>query len=335
MIKYFLIAACILHFFGFTGFAQNIYKEYSAYDFKCGKNILFEDNINFSNTGNWKVISGEITGSENPEGKLISINKYYSVLEPNTEKLPGGNEMFTIEFDTYLDSRYEGNPGLFITFNNNSEINATLGTLANYIQFDYNGEKSSYRHPAEIYENKYYNRWHHYSVLYKPGKMLIYADRFKVAEINNCYITFDKISVCGNSSEDFAMYFRNFRICSEEQLNIADGLNTNGKITTHSITYNLNNCIKPESMGFINDLITYLKHNPGTKIKIKSVSEINSDEKNLQMQADNIKSLLTEFGIDKNRVITEGILISNSSGNNTSYTDKVNNNFTEIELLKN
>lgn len=335
MNKNFLIAAFILHFFCFTFFAQNIYKEYSAFDFKCGKNILFEDNINFSNTGNWKVISGEISGSDNHEGNFISINKYYTVLEPNTERLPSGNDIFTVEFDTYLDSRYEGNPGVFITFNNNSEINATLGTLANYIQFDYNGEKSSFKHPAEIYENKYYNRWHHYSVLYKPGKMLIYADRFKVAEINNCYLTFDKISVCGNSSEDYAMYFRNIRICSDEQLNIADELNAKGKITTHSITYNKDNSIKPESMGFINELIIYLKQNTGTKLKIKSVSDVNSDEKNLQIQADNIRSLLTEFGIDKNRVITEGILQTNTSGNNTTSIDKVNNNFIEIELIKN
>lgn len=159
MTKFQIFLLLYFLFFSKFIFAQYNFENYKYYEFLPGENILFEDNIGYSSPANWRVIDGEIIITAGQSENAIQINKYYTILAPNTETLPSGSEFFTIEFDTYLDSKYNGNPGYFHNLNSGDIPQATLKT-ANYTQFDIGSGNNRGEHPKQINYANYYNRWH-------------------------------------------------------------------------------------------------------------------------------------------------------------------------------
>ncbi len=322
-----------------NSYSQQGFDKYKDYEFMPGENILFEDNIGASSISNWEVIGGEIIQENNETEPAIRINKYYTVLSPRRDKTPAGAEFFTIEFDAYLDSKYEGNPGVFINFLSGDEPTATIGTLANYTQFDFGSSKNRVENPLQIKNSAYYDKWHHYTFTYSPidqGSAVVYVDQFKVIDLKDCSLSFDKITVCGNSSDEMIMKFRNFRIADSGPVNLGRNLLSSGKTITHGILFNTDNSLKPESMGTLRKICMAMDENPDLKLEIAVYSD-NTGSSALQnntSRAEKVKSALVQLGINENRLITAGNDNGTLLNNNATNSEMANNRRVEFKTIK-
>ena len=320
-------------------FAQQSLDKYKDYEFMPGENILFEDNIGSSTTSNWEVLGGDVIQETSETEPAIRINKYYTVLSPRMEKAPTGAEFFTIEFDAYLDSKYEGNPGVFINFLSGDEPTATLGTLAKYTQFDFGSSKNRIENPLQINNSAYYDKWHHYVFTYSPqyqGSVIIYVDQFKVIDLKECLLNFERITVNGNSSDEMIMKFRNFRITDSGPANLQQSLMSSGKFVSHGILFNPDNTLKPESMGTLRQISRALNESPDLKLEIEIYSDntVNNAEINNTRRAEIVKAALVQMGINENRLIAPGNGEGFPVNNNLTNTEKANYRRVEFKTFK-
>ncbi|MBL8017390.1 MAG: OmpA family protein [Ignavibacteria bacterium] len=166
--------------------------------------------------------------------------------------------------------------------------------------------------------------------------MIIYVDQYKVIDLKDCRLSFEKITVCGNSSDDMIMKFRNFRITDSGPVNPGKDLMSEGKVTTHGIMFNLDNTIKPESMGTLNHLSRALNENPELRIEIAVFSDdtANNPEKNNTLRAETVKAILIKMGINENRLFAVGYGAGFVINNNVTNSEMANNRRVEFKTIK-
>ncbi len=110
------------------------------------------------------------------------------------------------------------------------------------------------------------------------------------------------------------------------------------KWVTHGILFDVNSAtIKPESYGTLKEMATVLKENPDLKVKIVGHTDSDgSDAANLDLskkRAAAVKdALVKEFGIEENRMETDGKGESEPIDNNTTPAGKANNR--RVEFIK-
>lgn len=176
--------------------------------------------------------------------------------------------------------------------------------------------------------------WFH-AVSYNPGKLIVYVDEYKIIDLNNITLSFDNITVCGNSTDGMIMSFKNFRLTNTDPGNLSSKLLSQEKIISHGIIFNSNNSLKPESMGTLNAVYKAMKDSPDLKIEIGSYSD-NTDDITLNLttlRAENIKAALVKMGIDKSRLTAKGYGGLSPVNNNSSNTEKANNRRIEFKKL--
>jgi outer membrane protein OmpA-like peptidoglycan-associated protein len=113
---------------------------------------------------------------------------------------------------------------------------------------------------------------------------------------------------------------------------------TEGKFTTHGILFNSNSdVIQPESYGALQDIANVLKENPAVKVSITGHTDADgNDQLNLELskrRAEAVKTALNKnFGIDANRMTTNGKGKTQPIDNNTTEVGKANNR--RVEFVK-
>lgn len=113
---------------------------------------------------------------------------------------------------------------------------------------------------------------------------------------------------------------------------------TEGKWVTHGILFDVNSAnIKPESYGTLKQLADVLKENADVKVKIVGYTDSDGDEaKNLDLskrRAASVKEALSkEFGIDTNRMETDGKGEADPIDTNKTPEGKANNR--RVEFVK-
>lgn len=117
-----------------------------------------------------------------------------------------------------------------------------------------------------------------------------------------------------------------------------DKIATEGKFITHAIKFESGKAdLKPESMGFINELAKWLRVNPDIKLEIGGHTDSDgSDADNLalsEQRASRVKQQLKLLGIDESRFTVKGYgELKPISDNNTSE-GKANNRRVEFTKL--
>jgi OmpA-OmpF porin, OOP family len=318
--------------------AQDI-QEFKKYDFVPGEKILFEDNLSNSTPKTspalWNVTGGKATIEHEDNDKYISINEYYTALSPkliNTKVLP---DVFTIEYDTWLDAGYDGNPGIEIHLKKaDQELLITPNKHNLTVSYPNDGKADAENPAAYFGENKFYNRWVHISISYNNKKMMVYLDQYKLINIDNCQIKPDLIVVTGNTSENMKILFKNFKLAT----GIPNGFTLdNGKFITHAIKFDVNKAVvKPESMSTINEIVKYLNANVSVKLEIGGHTDSDgSDDSNLKLsdeRAAAVKNLLVSLGIADDRLTSKGYGEAKPIDSNTTAEGKANNR--RVEFVK-
>lgn len=318
--------------------AQPDINDFAKYGFIPGEIALLDDNLVNDNLAgaplNWNVEGGKVAVAEEGNEKCISIKEYYTKLSPKIKAaLP---DTFTIEYDTWLDAGYDGNPGVEIHLQNGEqEVLITPNKHELSVSFP-NGGREAKDNPEEYFgENKFYNRWVHIAIAYVHKHLTVYLDQYRQIDIADCRLQAKKILLTGNSSQEMKILFKNFRLAKSLP---AKGLQlVNGKFITHAIRFDANKAvIKPESMGVINELVAYLKTNPDTKFEIGGHTDSDGDDaanvKLSEERAAAVKNLLVSLGVNEARLSAKGYGEALPIDNNNTAEGKAKNR--RVEFVK-
>ncbi len=112
---------------------------------------------------------------------------------------------------------------------------------------------------------------------------------------------------------------------------------TEKRFVTHAINFDVNKSeIKPESMGFVGQLATFLKTNPTIRLEIDGHTDNDGDdEKNLKLskdRAEEVKKQLMLLGISGSRLIARGYGATKPLKPNTTPEGKAENR--RVEFVK-
>lgn len=318
------------------------YKDYSAFDFVPGETILIDDNLVNDKPGSapmqWNLEGGKAAVISESNEASISINEYYTKLTPKLKNASSLPDTFTVEYDTWLDAGYDGNPGIEIHLvSGDNEVIITPNkheTSASIPGHDPVAKDN----PEEYFgEGKFYNRWVHISIAYMQKHLLVYLDHYKQLDIADCNLKPMKVMVTGNQSQDMKILFKNFKIA--KNIPSKSFVLKNGKFITHAIKFDVNKAIvKPESMSIINEISNYLKANASVKLEIGGYTDSDGDDaSNLKLsaqRAEAVKALLISSGVKDAQLTAKGYGESNPIDTNGTAEGKANNRRVEFTEIK-
>lgn len=336
-----LFALLMLSACGLTALGQTIDPSYNQYDFTAGEKTLFEDTFspaaNEKPLGKWALQGGKATVVDHQGEKCLSIDEYYTKLKPvlfSAKPLP---DSVSVEYDTWLDSGYDGNPGVEIHFvNGDNEVVITPNKHELTVSYP-SGERAAKENPDAYFgEGKFYDRWVHVSISLFKKALTVYLDQFKLIELADCNLKPQGILVTGNSSQNMKMLLKNFRIATGFRRKIAF---ENGKFVTRAIKFDVNKAsLKPESITILREIHGYLTQNPNVRLEIGGHTDSDgTDDYNLklsQQRAEAVNTQLTAMGIAQTRLQAKGYGETKPLDPKNTPDAKATNRRVEFTMLK-
>jgi outer membrane protein OmpA-like peptidoglycan-associated protein len=312
---------------------------WSKYDFVPGDQVIFEDNLQDEENGEfpsrWDLYSGNTEIAELDGDKVImmrdgdpQIVPYFK--DPKEDHLP---DIFTIEFDLLYQGQNPFDIHLYDK-KNQSHLSPT-----GYSNITVSGNRMRMGTSSSEYpdENKDPDIWRHISIAYTDGKVKAYLDDTRL--INIPRLDFDPSGVtfeAYHASNENLCYVKNVRI-AKGGVKYYDRVMQDGKIIVNGIRFDVNkSTLKPESMGAINEIYTLMKDNPDLKFSIEGHTDSQGDDAlNMRLseeRANAVRSKLIEIGISADRLTAKGWGESKPISNNASPEDMANNR--RVEFVK-
>lgn len=340
--KTIIVIAFISSFFRTEAQTEQDYKDYSQFDFVPGETVLFDDNLLNDKPGAapamWNMDGGKSSVINDNDELSISVDEYYTKLTPKLKNNLSLPDSFTIEYDTWLDAGYDGNPGIEIhLMNGDNEVVITPNKHELTVKMP-DLDAVSKDNPEEYFgENKFYNRWVHISIAYMQKHLVVYLDHYKQVDIPDCNLKPQIILVTGNESQSMKILLKNFKIA--KNIPVKAFALTNGKFITHAIKFDVNkSVIKPESMSVLKEIEGYLKTNTTVKFEIGGHTDSDgNDAANMKLSEDRanaVKAMLTSLGAQEAQLMAKGYGETKPIDNNTTPEGKANNRRVEFTEIK-
>ena len=309
---------------------------WSKYDFVPGDKVIFEDNLEGEENGEfpsrWDLGEGNIEIASLGGENVIMFREYGSEIIPfmkdaGSDYLP---EIFTVELDAYIP-----HDALSVYFFDRKNQNSPKGRT--YLDIWGDGLEFSPSSSKLPDGEKLNNQWIHVAIAYTQGKMKAYLNETRL--INIPHLSFDPtgISVRALHAGDKShFYIKNIRI-AEGGVKYYDRMMQDGKIIANGIRFDVNKAtLKPESMGIINEIATLMKENPEIKFSVEGHTDSDGDDASNQtlseQRAATVVSTLTKLGIDANRLTSKGWGESQPLDTNNTPEGKANNR--RVEFVK-
>jgi len=310
--------------------------KWSKYDFVPGDKVIFEDNLEGEENGEfpsrWDLDAGTVEnavfGGENVimfRGGNPKIVPYLK--NPTIDYLP---DVFTVEFDLYLPSN-----SFTIYFydrkNQNSPSNSSYMSI-------WSQEMSLHPASSRLPNGETINKkWAHIAIAYTNGKMKAYINETRL--INIPHLAFDPAGITLNvyhANDNNLSYIKNFRI-AEGGVKYYDRFLQDGKIVSNGIRFDTGKAtLKPESMGVINEIYKMLSEHSEINVSIEGHTDSDGDfDKNMQLslnRAAAVRLRLNEMGIEAHRFSIQGFGESKPVDNNDTPEGKANNR--RVEFVK-
>jgi OOP family OmpA-OmpF porin len=347
-------------------------KSYSKFDFIPGEKIVAIEDFSQDAVGDfparWNTnSSGEIVTIEGTEGKWLMLGPEGVFYPEFVNKLP---ENFTFEFNLATTSEFSFYSGHLRT--SFAQVSNAGKEFVNWQWFDAakaNGLEVAL-HPknaggaqgmsffnvfgkdpgkSQMKNDKSFPAFHvpernvvKVSVWRQKTRLRLYVDDNKVWDLPRVFDTetnynFIGFSTYGYHRENDKFYISNLRLAVGAP-DTRNKLITEGKFSTTGIMFDVNSAtIKPESFGVLKDIANVLTENSEVKVKIIGHTDSDGDDTaNLALskkRSESVKDALSkEFGVDKNRLETDGKGEQVPAAPNTSAEGKASNR--RVEFVK-
>ena len=324
---------------------DNGVKSYSKFDFIPGDSIIYTEDFQQDEVGefplNWNTGGkGEVVTLNSYPGKWMRMYENSSYLTSN-KKLFSKN--FTLEFDVIFQMKNTGYTypmfsfGFFASADDSTTDNQFLNYQTKYqsseilfrlgagnttyttIHANANGKRTFVSEQQEFASlEKYYGKVSHVAVQVQESRIRIWINGEKKYDLPKALATnyefnqlYFKLSTSSYKDDELGFYISNLKVATGKP-DTRHKLVEEGKFSTTGILFDFQSAvIKPESYGVVKEIAGVLKDNSGIKIKvIGHTSSDGDDNANMELskkRAAAVKELLTtEFGIDVNRLETEG-----------------------------
>lgn len=340
------------------------YSAFKNFDFIPGENVLFFDD--FSNGLNeWHKVTWD-EGEEKHKGMIVSSgvangNWYYMPRKgmTATKSLKALPNQFTLEFDFYYDeehSEHEGGIGIMFVkekgFNINNydfyfERNTRLGLevhpandhlfLRGWREYGFTGGIDGGERILIDDRQKYLktNQVYRVSVSRNGSHVKLYINQDKVIDLPNAFPANESYTfMLGNNSWISGLYVSNIRIATGSPQPEKE-FKAKKTFITQNIHFDVNSdVIKPTSYHVLKEIAAAIQQQNGN---IKIVGHTDSDghaQNNMtlsQKRASSVKrALVNEFGIDANRLSTDGKGQTQPLNKNSNASEKAMNRRVEF-----
>jgi OmpA-OmpF porin, OOP family len=331
------------------------FRSYSKFDFVPGEKVLYYDDFTRVETGDFPAefntdASGEVVTIEGKQGKWLNLTKNGSFIPENIDELP---ENFTLEFNAGIQGTTTNNLlGFGLNFNTDKNKLMTYRFTAGSFVYLHPGAKTASvgveaeGSPAinndfkmEQWDDES-NNFARVSIWRQKNRLRVYINETKMMDIPRFF---------AENKPYYLSFFRDFfNDCNFflSDVKYAAGkpdtrnkLISTGKFSTTGILFDVNSDkIKPSSYGTIKEIADVLKENASVQVKITGHTDSDGDEAaNLllsQKRAAAVKlALSSQFGIDENRMQTDGKGETVPAEPNTTAQGKANNRRVEFTKL--
>ena len=338
-----------------AGTAATAFKLYSKFDFVPGEKVLYYDDFARVETGDFPAefntdASGEVITLEGKQGKWLNLTKNGSFIPENINELA---ENFTLEFNAGIQGTVSNNLlGFGFNFNTDkSKLMTYRFTSGSFLYLHPGAKTASVGVEAEgspAINNDFKmeqwddesNNFARVSLWRQKNRLRLYINETKMMDIPRFF---------AENKPYYLSFFRDFvNDCNffltdiKYAVGAADTRNkliSTGKFSTTGILFTVNSDkINPSSYGTLKEIADVLKENASVNIKITGHTDSDGDEgANLllsQKRAAAVKlALSSQFGIDENRMQTDGKGESAPAEPNTSTQGKANNRRVEFTKL--
>jgi OmpA-OmpF porin, OOP family len=344
---------------------------HSKYDFVPGEKVIYAEDFTQDEIGElplgWNTNGkAELVTVDGRQGRWLRIYQNALYLTANKDSF---SKNFTIEFDMILGMKPNGwlYPEFSFGFMSTKDQPTTDNSfLRDYKQFAavqallHLGEGGNTRTNVESYfdkaktfysENqnlasleKFYNNVAHVAVQVQDKRLRIWFNGEKKFDIPMAVPTgypfnqvFFKLSSSNYKDDMLSFYIGNVKVATGKP-DARHKLIDEGKFSTTGILFDFQSAaIKPESYGVIKEISTVLKENPFVKIKVVGhTSSDGDDAANMELSKKRsvaVKELLVkEFGVEDDRIQTEGKGETQPVADNKTKEDKVQNR--RVEFIK-
>jgi len=343
-----IITIMLITIIGRSSYAQD--NENSEYEFAPGDKVIFEDDFSHDTVGafpsRWhtspcnKYRMPDFTDKQfwkiqkkDNENELL-ITTTLGRIDPDVASEFYLHDSFAVEFDFTFDT--SGCAEIdFYSYNNPNPCTQACVHIISSGQLrisDFPGD------PRNLYLAKYpgifdHKAWHHFAMAYKKRAVDIYVDKYRLASIPDCRFSPSSVSL----SCIAPVRYKHFRITTGKDNNTFTKILTEKKFVTHAINFDVGkSSIKPESMGFIQQVAQFLKANPAVKLEIDGHTDSDGDDGiNMQLsfeRAYEVKKQLVQMGINEERLTVKGLGASKPLQPNTTPEGKANNR--RVEFIK-
>lgn len=325
-------------------------KAWSKYNFVPGDEILFEDNLHGEENGEfpsrWDLTQGNAENASLGENNIIRFENR-SIITPLMETEEYLPEVFTIEFDAYFEDVYASWQNYQVRFWNSTQY-LSLPNKEVYwpINLQSDGANTQVRYNGTDKRLRGHDKstmgslpgWKHIAISFNKRTLKVFVDEYRALNIPN-YKHKPKMFSIGtylNNPEGKIMAIKNIRIAKGGK-KLYDRVMADGKFVTRGILFDVNKAtIKPESFGVLNEVAKMMKEHNNLKFRIEGHTDSDgADDYNLKLSAERaaaVKNALTELGISKDRLQTEGKGESTPVSENKTAEGKANNR--RVEFIK-
>jgi len=320
-------------------------KSYAKYDFISGDKIVFYDDLNNEESGEfpmkWDIYKGSAENATLGEENVIQLNDrntgIFPYMNDNENYLP---EQFTIEFDIHFSTTSAWqNYGIKLydkEYRNGKVINDVSHNVikiahSKVTMGDFGGELRRYKTSGQL-------GWRRVSLSYNKGYLKVYIDEEKAISIPRLKFKPTMFSLETDHHPDIGEFnkVKNFRI-AEGGDKIYNRISTDGKFVTNGINFDYNEAtIKISSHGVINQFAKMMEKYPELNFSVEGHTDSDGSEaSNLELsskRAAAVKALLISKGIEASRLKSVGKGEAFPLNKNETVEDKANNR--RVEFVK-